>query len=337
MSKKIAFGVDLGWLSQLEAEGVTWVDDENRQIDPIDALVEMGADSVRLRIFVNPPKEAYWKKRENETCMLGFCDAQSVLEMSKRVKEKGLTLMLDFHYSDHFADPQFQDIPDAWKNDDNEGLKRRVYEHTKEVLTLFTQNHVYPEWVQVGNEINPGLLLPNGSKKNPEVMVAFLNAGYDAVKECCPECQVITHIAGVDKADWVAPFLETFFTNGGKTDIIGFSHYPYWYKLMGGEAAVTEDLQENLTRFSKEYKKPVMIVEVGGPETEEQETYDLLCDTIEAVQNVPDGMGQGVYYWEPEVGKDFVPDQYPLGAAVKAGEKTIRFTKAMSAYKKYNI
>ena len=337
MSKKIAFGVDLGWLSQLEAEGVTWVDEERRPVDPIDVLVEMGADSVRLRIFVNPPKDAYWKKRENETCMLGFCDAKSVLEMSKRVKEKGLTLMLDFHYSDHFADPQFQDIPDAWKHDDNEGLKKRVYEHTKEVLTLFTQNDIYPEWVQVGNEINPGLLLPNGSKENPEVMVSLLNAGYEAVKECCPECQVITHVAGIDKADWVAPFLEIFFTNGGKTDIMGFSHYPYWYKMMGGEAAVTEDLQENLTRFSREYKKPVMIVEVGGPENEEQETYDLLCDTIEAIQNVPDGMGQGVYYWEPEVGKDFVPDQYPLGAAIKTGEKTIRFTKAMTAYKKYNV
>lgn len=337
MSKKIAFGVDLGWLSQLEAEGVTWVDEENRPVDPIDALVEMGADSIRLRIFVNPPKDAYWKKREDETCMLGFCDAQSVLEMSKRVKEKGLTLMLDFHYSDHFADPQFQDIPAAWKNDDNEGLKKRVYEHTKEVLTLFTQNDIYPEWVQIGNEINPGLLLPNGSKENPEVMVSFLNAGYEAVKECCPECQVITHVAGVDKADWVAPFLEIFFTNGGKTDIMGFSHYPYWYKMMGGEAAVTEDLQENLTRFAKEYKKPVMIVEVGGPENEEKETYDLLCDTIEALQNVPDDMGQGIYYWEPEIGKDFVPDQYPLGAAVKVGEKTIRFTKAMTAYKKYNV
>lgn len=336
MSKQIAFGVDLGWLSQLEAQGIIWVDEKDDPIDPIDALVEMGANSVRLRVFVNPPKEAYWKKREDETCMLGFADAQSVLEMSRRVKEKSLTLMIDFHYSDHFADPQFQDIPEAWKNDDNEGLKRRVYEHTKEVLSLLTQHGIYPEWVQVGNEINPGILLPNGSRETPEVMISFFNAGYEAVKECCPQCQVITHIAGIDKADWVAPFLETFFSMGGKTDIIGFSHYPYWYKQMGGEAAVMEDLQENLTRFSQKYQKPVMIVEVGGPEWEEKETYDLLCDTIEAVKNVPDGMGQGIYYWEPEVGKELLPDQYPLGAAVLVREDTLRFTKAMTAYKKYN-
>lgn len=335
MSKKIAFGVDLGWVSQLEAEGVTWVDEDGNQIDPIDALVEMGADSVRLRVFVNPPKEAYWKKRENETCMLGYADAQSVMEMSKRIKEKGLTLMIDFHYSDHFADPQFQDIPEEWKNDDNEGLKKRVYDHTKEVMTLLTQNDIYPEWVQVGNEINPGLMLPNGSKEDPEVMVSFLNAGYEAVKECCPECQVITHLAGIDNANWIAPFLEAFFNAGGKTDILGFSHYPYWYEMMG-QGAELGDLQENLTKFSQKYQKPIMIVEVGGLETEEQETYDLLCDTIEAVQNVPDDMGLGVYYWEPEVGKDLLPDQYPLGAAVVVGEKTIRFTKAMTAYKKYN-
>lgn len=337
MSKHIAFGVDLGWVSQLEAEGVSWVDENNRKIDPIDALVDMGADSVRLRVFVNPPKEAYWKKREDETCMLGFCDAQGVLEMSKRVKAKGLTLMIDFHYSDHFADPQFQDIPEAWKKEDNEGLKKCVYEHTKEVLSLLTQNDIYPEWVQVGNEINPGLLLPNGSKEAPEVMVSFLNAGYEAVKECCPSCQVITHLAGIDNADWVAPFLDTFFSYGGKTDIIGFSHYPYWYKMMRGESAVTQDLQKNLTKFAKKHQKPVMIVEVGGPENEEKETYDLLCDTIEAVKNVPDDMGKGVYYWEPEVGKDLLPDYYPLGAAVLVREKTLRFTKAMKAYKKYNL
>lgn len=337
MSKSIAFGVDLGWLSQLETQGVTWIDENGKVLDPIDALVEMGADSVRLRVFVNPPKEAYWKKRENETCMLGFADAQGVLEMSKRVKAKGLTLMIDFHYSDHFADPQFQDIPEAWKNDDNEGLKRRVYEHTREVLTLLTENDIYPEWVQVGNEINPGLLLPNGSKENSEVMVSFLNAGYEAVKECCPECRVITHVSGIDKSDWVAPFLEAFFGAGGKTDILGFSHYPYWYKMFGEADGELEDLQENLTKFSLKYQKPVMVVEVGGPEDEEKETYDLLCDTIEAVQNVPNQMGQGIYYWEPEVGKDLLPDKYPLGAAVMVEEKKLRFTKAMTAYKKYNV
>lgn len=335
MNKNIAFGVDLGWLSQLEAQGVLWVDEKDKPIDPIEALMEMGANSVRLRVFVNPPKDAYWKKREEETCMLGFADADSVLEMSKRVKEKGLTLMIDFHYSDHFADPQFQDIPEAWKQDDNEGLRNRVYKHTKEVLTLLTENGIYPEWVQVGNEINPGLLLPNGSRKDSsEVMVSFLNAGYDAVKECCPECQVITHIAGIDKADWVAPFLEAFFTAGGKTDIIGFSHYPYWYKLMSEETEM-EDLQENLTKFSDKYQKPVMVVEVGGPENEEKETYDLLCTTIEAVMNVPDDRGLGVYYWEPEVGRDLLPDKYPLGAAVTVRENTLKFTKAMTAYKKY--
>lgn len=111
MKTEMAYGVDLGWLSQLEARGIHWVDAEKKEIDPLSAMKEMGADAVRLRIFVNPPKESYWTKKDGTVCMLGFCDAQSVLEVSERVKAAGMKLMLDFHYSDHFADPEYQDIP----------------------------------------------------------------------------------------------------------------------------------------------------------------------------------------------------------------------------------
>lgn len=331
MSKEIAHGVDLGWVSQLESMGVTWETPDGRATDPLQALKEMGADSVRLRVFVNPPKEAFWKKREDETCMLGFADAQSVMEMSKRVKAMGLKLMIDFHYSDHFADPQFQDIPAKWQEDDEEGLKQRVYDHTKEVLTLLTENGIYPEWVQVGNEINPGILLPKGSvKEAPEAMVSFLNAGYEAVKACCPDCQVITHLAGGQRAEWCDPFWETFFSLGGKTDILGFSHYPYWFNY----EEQSNHLAERLCEYHAKYHKPVMVAEVGGPEDKEEETYQLLKDTIKAVESVPDGQGLGVFYWEPAVGKDILPDQYPLGAAVLVEDKRIRFTKAMTAYQR---
>lgn len=331
MSKEIARGVDLGWVSQLESMGVTWEDENGNSVDPLQALKDMGANAVRLRVFVNPPKSAFWQKREDETCMLGFADARSVMEMSKRVKAMGLKLMIDFHYSDHFADPQFQDIPKAWEEDDEEGLKQRVYHHTKEVLTLLTDNGIYPEWVQVGNEINPGLLLPKGDLKNaPEAMVSFLNAGYDAVKECCPDCQVITHLAGGHRPQWCDPFWETFFSLGGKTDILGFSHYPYWFNY----EEQCKHLAERLCEYHAKYHKPVLVAEVGGPEDKEEETYELLADTIKAVESVPEGQGLGVFYWEPAVGKDILPDKYPLGAAVLVKENVIRFTKAMTAYRK---
>lgn len=331
MAQKFAFGVDLGWISQLEERGFRWVDEQNNEIDPIQASKNMGADSVRLRVFVDPPKESFWRKDENTVCMLGHCDARSVLEVSKRVKEKNMRLMIDFHYSDYFADPQYQDIPKGWAADDYETLAGRVYKHTQEVLDLLKDSGVYPEWVQVGNEINPGLMLPKcGLEKNPEELVMMLNAGYDAVKECFPDCQVITHLAGVDQQDWCEPFLKNFFKNNGKTDILGFSYYPYWYDQSNGEKA---DLFQCLRTYAEKYKKPVMIVEVGGEDNDEEGTYQLVKSTIEVVKELPDQQGLGVFYWEPEVNREILPDNYPLGAAKLLDEHTLQFNKAISAYR----
>lgn len=293
----------------------------------------MGADTVRLRVFVNPPKEAFWQKRDGTLCMLGFADADSVLEMSQRSKDAGMKLMIDFHYSDHFADPQYQDIPEAWKNDDAAVLSMRVAEHTRQVLELLTRSGISPEWVQVGNEINPGILLPAGSlEESPENMVFFLNAGYDAVKECCPNTKVVTHIAGIHSKKWCEPFLDAFFEKGGKTDILGFSYYPYWYHMMSAQNEF-DMLHNPLIYYSQKYHKPVMVCEVGGPETEPEQTYSLLCDTIDAIRQVPDNQGLGIFYWEPEIGAKLLPDQYPLGAAQLVAENTLQYTKALTAYR----
>lgn len=332
MSRKFAYGVDLGWVSQLEDRGIGWIDESGRSVDVIREVKRMGADAVRLRVFVNPPAESYWKKPDGVTCMLGYCDAQSVLRTARRAADAGMRLMIDFHYSDRFADPQYQFTPAAWKDDTDEGLVRHVYQHTKDVLTLLTENGIFPEWVQVGNEINPGIMLPRCSlEKNPKLLVACLNAGYDAVKDCHPDCQVVTHLAGVHDRSLCVPFLDTFFRLKGKTDILGFSYYPYWYQIEPDRAK----LRECLLDFYERYQKPVMIAEVGGEETDEDGTYDIICASIEALREVPDEQGLGVFYWEPEVGADFLPDRYPLGAARKAGDRTLRFTGALTAYRAY--
>ena len=330
MKDRMVLGADLGWVSQLESRGIRWVDEEGRQIDPLQAVKDMGTNTVRLRVFVNPPKEAFWQKKNGTVCMLGFADAESVLEMAKRVKAMDLQLMIDFHYSDHFADPQYQDVPEAWQNEDGEGLKKKVYEHTKEVLHLLVENGAAPEWVQVGNEINPGILLPHGGlKENPGQLVEFLNMGYDAVKECCPDCKVITHIAGPYKPDWCEPFLDNFFEKGGKTDVLGFSHYPYWFKVEQS----AEFLLGYLSRYEQKYHKPVMFCEVGGPENEEEGTYQLHMNTMEALERLPDEKGLGVVYWEPEVASGLLPDKYFMGASRLVNEHTLQFTKALSAYR----
>jgi len=150
MRQDFTYGVDLGWVSQLEKQGITWTDKSGKHVDPLQALKSMGATAVRLRVFVNPPENAMWRKPKKqaygrefggEECMLGLCDGKNVLEMAKRVKKLDMDLMIDFHYSDHFADPIYQDIPQAWETLDQDGLKQKVREHTKEVL--FLQNIIF--------------------------------------------------------------------------------------------------------------------------------------------------------------------------------------------------
>lgn len=326
--KKMIYGVDLGWASQLESMGYGWLDEDGRKGDLLAISKELGVNAVRLRVFVDPPEDAFWMKGEKERVMLGFCDARSVLRMAKRVKEQNLKLMIDFHYSDHFADPLVQDIPEAWKNDSQEQLEKRVYCHTREVLQLLADHDIVPEWVQVGNEINNGMMWPKGSlKESPEALVRFLNAGYEAVKEICPDCQVITHLASVCSGELCEPFWKNFFARGGKTDIMGFSYYPYWEKLESSK----ELLAGWLKRYAEEYHKPVMITEIGGPDYDEEGSYQIMQDAIAAMREM-DQEELGIFYWEPEGTAEILPDGYPLCAAKLAGSKTLQYNKALKAY-----
>lgn len=328
--KKMIYGVDLGWAGQLEAMGYRWLNEQGQETDILALSQEMGANAVRLRVFVDPPKEAFWQKREDETCMLGFCGGKSVLAMAERVKKQGMKLMIDFHYSDHFADPMFQDMPEQWKDDSGEQLEQRAAAHTKEVLGLLTEHDIYPEWVQVGNEINNGMMWPKGSlKEAPEQLVRFLNAGYDAVKEVCPDCRVITHLAAVMDDELCMPFWENFFAENGKTDILGFSYYPYWEQFDSDK----DRLADKLAEYSEKYQKPVMIVETGGLDYDEEGCYKIITDCIEAMRTLEGQEELGVFYWEPEAVSSILPDKYPLSAAKLTGEKRLQYNKALQAYR----
>ncbi len=330
-------GVDLGWLTQLESQGITWQDEQGVVRQPLELLKEMGTNAIRLRVFVNPPEDAFWQKKENERCMLGFCDVQSVAQMAKRVKDAGFALMIDIHYSDHFADPEYQDIPQAWLAEDFEGMKRKVYEHTQEVMTELREQGIEPDWVQVGNEINNGILLPVGSfKEHSGQLIGLLNTGYDAAKQIFPETKVITHLSGLPIMDWVMPFLSNFFELGGKTDILGFSYYPYWYQMFAPEHGQhdKEVLRKALEKIQTSYQKPVMIVETGGSDGEGEQTRDMLRDILCVLESLPGQAGQGVFYWEPEVSSSVVPDHYPLGACRVVEESRLQFNEALLAYQK---
>lgn len=330
--KEMIYGVDLGWAAQLEAMGYRWLNEAGEETDILTASKELGVNAVRLRVFVNPPERAFWQKTEDETCMLGFCDAINVLKMAKRVKEQGMKLMVGFHYSNHFADPEHQDIPREWENDTDILLERRVADHTGEVLKLFAGQGVCPDWVQVGNEVNNGIMWPRGSlKEAPEQLVRFLNAGYSAVKEVCPDCQVITHLAEVCNSVFCGKFLDCFFANNGKTDILGFSYYPYWQQFASDKDMLSKALKE----YSQKYQKPVMIAEVGGLEYDDEGSYKIVSDCVGAMLE-QDGQDEGgVFYWEPEAASVILPDRYPLGAAKLVGEKTLKYNKALQAYRRH--
>lgn len=327
MHSSFAYGVDLGWLSQLEQRGFTWKDENGQTVDGIQACKDLGANAVRLRLFVDPPKTAYWQKHPDELVMLGFCDAESVLAVAKRVQALGMDLMLDFHYSDHFADPMVQDIPAAWLEDSDDELVQHVYDHTAQVLGLFKAAGVAVKWVQVGNEINPGLLLPRaGLKTDPALLVRILNAGYDAVKAVMPDTAVITHLNAIHYIEGCCAFFDNFVAKGGKSDMFGFSYYPHW----DHSPVDAEQLRGWLSTYQEKYGKPVLIAEVGGLDNDEQGSYDLLRMTVETTQAVG---GLGVFYWEPDANRAVVPDGYPLGACRMLDETTLQYTKVLTAYR----
>lgn len=341
LKSDVVLGVDLGWVSQLESLGFCWLDEQNEVVDPIVAAKRLGADTVRLRVFVDPPSYGFWVKPEKKVAehkipgglvMLGFCDKDSVMAMSKRVKALDMKLMIDFHYSDHFADPVFQDIPKAWSSFDDRGLAEKVAEHTTDVLRALKDEGITPEYVQIGNEINNGLLLPQGSiKEHPKETVNILNSAYEAVKAVFPETCVVTHVSVGHVLKYVRAFFDTYFAYGGYSDMIGLSYYPAWFEERHDPEAFLEVLNE----IHRLYNKDIILSEIGGRDSEEEETYCLLRDTLQLMDKTEGNALKGVIYWEPEANSAALPDEYPLGAARLVEKKTLQYTKALSAYKNY--
>jgi arabinogalactan endo-1,4-beta-galactosidase len=218
--------------------------------------------------------------------------------MAVRAKNMGMRIMIDFHYSDTWADPAHQTKPTAWANHTFEELKNDVFTHTYDVLNALKVAGVTPEWVQIGNEIAGGMLWPEGSSSNFGQLAQLLNKGYDATKAVDATIKVIVHLddgSNTAKFRW---FFDNATTNNVKYDVIGMSYYPYW---VGSDYTATIGaLQYNLNDMVSRYGKEVMVVEVGGDYTLVQNTYDMLVALIAVVKSVPNNKGLGVIYWEPE-------------------------------------
>jgi arabinogalactan endo-1,4-beta-galactosidase len=315
--KEIPFakGADVGWLPQMEATGYKFYDSDGNEKDCLQLLKDRGMNSIRLRVFVNP----------NDDKASGHCSKEETITMALRAQKMGMRVMIDFHYSDSWADPAKQNKPAAWANHTFPELLNDVYNHTFDVIDGLKKAGVTPEWVQIGNEIPGGMLWPDGSTNNWVQLGQLLNKGYDAVKAVDKSIKVIVH---VDEGNNNAKF-RTFFDNATaqkvRYDVIGLSYYPYWIKKDYTETIA--DLQFNLNDMASRYGKEVMIVEVGGEDDKIQNTYELLAATIKAVKNVPNNKGLGVLYWEPQGARSW--SHYALSAWLPDGKPS----PALDAFK----
>jgi arabinogalactan endo-1,4-beta-galactosidase len=309
-----AKGADVGWLHQMEATGYKFYDDNGVEKDCLEILKEHGINSIRLRAWVNPSDDP----------ASGHCSTGEVVEMAVRAKGMGFRIMIDFHYSNSWADPGKQTKPAAWANHSFDELVKDVYDYTLGAMKALKESGVEPEWVQVGNEISGGMLWPEGSADNFEQLTQLLNSGYEAVKAVSKESKVIIHLDQGDDRDRYINFFDKHEENCGKYDIIGMSYYPYWVNKDYTETI--DDLENNIQEMVSRYGKEVMVCEVGGEYTKPQNTYDMLKEVITRVKAIPEGKGLGVFYWEPQGAVSW--SRYKLCAWGDDGRPTI----AMDAF-----
>ena len=322
-----AKGADISWVSEMEKDGRSFKRQDGTKADIMDVLKEVGINSIRLRVWVNP--EGGWSGKDD------------VVNLASRAYKAGLSVMVDFHYSDFFADPSRQDIPKAWAadKDDLDKMARHVSDHTTEVLKALKEAGVTPAWVQVGNETRNGMLWPTGqlwtsSGDIPNGRANFaklLSAGYDAVKAVFPECQVLAHLnsAFEDNAWW----FEQIRTAGGKFDAIALSHYPQtessWKNC---NATALSRIRALITKFNV----PVLVSEVGvKTRANEALAAQVLSEFMAGIK--ANDRCTGVFYWEPEVDGVWKPaiynslkwNAYDMGAFTTDGKAT----SVMDAFK----
>lgn len=321
-------GADVGGLSEQVDRGVIFHDTLGNQRECIDLLKDYQIDAIRLRVWVNPKR--------------GYCGKEDVLRQALHAHKKGMQIMIDFHYSDWWADPAKQPIPAAWIDHSYEQMRQDLYDHTVEVLQLLKDNGIPVRWVQVGNETSNGMLWSvktnpktgwelmdeNGHtmitksmghiKTEPEQYAGFIASGHDAVKSVYPDAITIVHLDNGFDPDLYDRNLGVVLKYGGKFDMIGMSLYPYW-ALQGhperNADQVITDCMTNIRRISAKLDKDVMIVETGmevdmeHPEVMD-EGFRQLRRIIHEARTATDGRCRGVFYWEPTI----LPGGYRLGA-----------------------
>ncbi|MEZ0537435.1 glycosyl hydrolase 53 family protein [Caldicellulosiruptoraceae bacterium PP1] len=334
LSEDFIRGMDVSMLSQIEKSGGKFYDN-GEQKDCLQILKDHGVNWIRLRIW-NDPKD------ENGIDVGGGnCDLQMAIDISKRAKALGMKVLIDFHYSDFWADPGKQTKPKAWVNLSYEQLKQAVYDFTANAISSLNANGATPDMVQIGNELNNGFLWPDGqisgnSAGGYDKFAELLKQGIKAVKDNDPNLsdpnkriKIMIHLANGGTNSLYRTVFDNLTQRGVDFDVIGLSFYPFWHGTL-------KDLQVNINDISERYNKEIAIAETsyawtlsdgdgfensfgedeenfGGYKATIQGQASAIRDIMEVVSKVPNNKGLGIFYWEG----DWIPVN---GAGWKTGE-----------------
>jgi len=250
--------------------------DKDVQKDAILILKDHGFNYIRLRIFNDPAADSGYSPKK------GFCDLEHTKQMAKRIKDAGLKFLLDFHFSDYWADPGKQYKPSAWLGLSFEQLKKAMYDYTKNVIQELSVQGTAPDMVQVGNEVNHGIVWPEGHVGNLDSLAQLINAATAAVKEINPSAIIMMHVALGGQHDESVFFLDNMIARGVAFDVIGESYYPKWHGTL-------EDLRNNLTELANRYTQDIILVEYS----------QLKREVNDIILNLPNNKGKGTCIWEP--------------------------------------
>ncbi len=291
-------GADVSSLQHAENLGAIYYDENGFQGNPLKILQDHGVNYIRLRVWVNPAN--------------GYNDKTNVIQFAQRVKARKLKLLIDLHYSDTWADPEHQIKPAAWAEHGFSQLQADVYDHTVEVCSSLKAAGLTPDMIQIGNEINPGMLLPDGSTANWNNLSSLLKQGYNAVKACSASIQVMLHIANAGDKAGACEWFDRTASHGVMWDVTGLSYYSYWH-------GSTQDMTSTVMEMISRYVKPVVIVETAYPFTIEENDEEKnsihsvsqlslgypatpagQASNLRAVMEAArQGGAMGVFYWEP--------------------------------------
>ena len=280
-TEPFALGADISWIPEREANGVRYA--HNGQVrDVLDILKEHKFNYIRLRLFVDPTAKVQGED-ESPYSTKGYCGTDSTIKMAKRVKAAGMKFLLDFHYSDTWADPGKQHKPVSWAGLNFTQLTAKVRSYTKETLEKFRDNDVLPDMVQVGNEIVGGMLWNDGRTSNMSNFAALMNAGIDGVKDVDPSIKIMVHtINERNPNNWL-----TQLKNAGVTriDVFGLSYYSEWH-------GQPDSLQRVVNAVAASNSGNNIRIAVAEYADNHRRVNDVIF-------NLPENKRFGTFVWEP--------------------------------------